>query len=122
LEFAILKVLLSTRLPLHAYSILFVQPKLFNLPKCFSTFLEANNLQEAKVLQIHSSLAELVGLCEHLGTGPFMFGQTMNFMENLILMTLVFSLRVNMDEITKYAQLHLLFQASFLNIENKSMF
>jgi hypothetical protein len=51
-----------------------------------------------------------------------MFGQPMNFMENLILMTFVFSLRVNMDEITKYAQLHLLFQASFLNIKNTIMF
>jgi hypothetical protein len=31
-------------------------------------------------------------------------------------------LKVNMDEITKYAQLRLLFLASFLNIENKIMF
>jgi hypothetical protein len=51
-----------------------------------------------------------------------MFGQPMNFTENLILMTIVFSLKVNMDEITKYAQLHLLFQASFLDIENEIMF
>lgn len=66
LEFTILKALLSTRLPLHAYSILFAKPKLFNLP-CFSTFLEANNLQGAKVPQIHFSLVVLVGLCEHFG-------------------------------------------------------
>jgi hypothetical protein len=71
LEFAILKVLLSTRLPLHPYSILFGQPKLFNLPKCFFTFLEANNLQGAKVLHIHSSIAILVGLCECFGDWPF---------------------------------------------------
>ncbi len=67
LEFAIFKVLLSNRLPLHAYSILFAQPKLFNLPKCLSTFLESNNLQGAKVLHIHSSLAILVGPCECFG-------------------------------------------------------
>jgi NADH:ubiquinone oxidoreductase subunit 2 (subunit N) len=79
LEFAILKVLLSTRLPLHAYSILFAQPKLFNLPKCFSTLLEANNLQGAKVLQIHSSLVVLVGLCEHFGAGPLHVWATHEF-------------------------------------------
>ncbi len=67
LKFAILKVILSTRLPFHAYSILFLQPKLFNLRKCFSTFFEANNLQGAKVLQIHSSLAIVVGLCGRFG-------------------------------------------------------
>jgi hypothetical protein len=70
LEFVILKVLLSTRSPLHAYSILFVQPKLFNLQFFFSTFLKANNLQGFKFLQIHSSLAILVGPCERFGDWP----------------------------------------------------
>jgi len=79
LEFAILKVLLSTRLPLHAYSILFAQPKLFNLPKYFSTFLETNDLQGAKVLKIHSSLAVLIGLCEHFGHWPFYVWATHEF-------------------------------------------
>jgi len=78
-----------------------------------------------KDLNFYKFILHLQYLLDHvnvLGTSPFMFEQPMNFMENLILMTFFFSLKVNMDEITKYAQLHLLFQASFLNIENKIMF
>lgn len=90
---------------------------------CQNVFLLSWNQIIYKELKFYIFILHLQYLLDHvnvLGIEPFK--QPMNFMENLILMTFAFSLRANMDKITKYAQLHLLFQTSFLNIENKIMF
>jgi hypothetical protein len=110
---------LSDKLPPHVYSILSAQHDLFTLPKYFDAFREANNLQSVEVLQIYAFLAVLG---ERFGDWPLYARASHEFYGESYYSDFCLQMEdAGMDEVTMYAQLRLLFQASFLDIESNIM-
>jgi hypothetical protein len=101
------------------YSILSSQHELFHLPKSLQVFSEANNLQGGEVLRIFSALAVPAGPGERFGDWPLYGRASHDFHGAPYYSDVALQMEdAGMEEITMYAQLRLIFQASFVDLES----
>ena len=100
-------------------SILSSQHELFQLPQNLQVFKEANNLQGGEVLCIFPVLAMPAGPSERFGEWPLYGCASHEFHGAPYYSNVALQMEdAGMEEITIYAQLQLIFQASFVDLEN----
>ena len=100
-------------------SILSSKHELFQLPQNLQVFKEANNLQGGKVLCIFPVLAVPAGPSEQFGEWPLYGCASHEFHGAPYYSNVALQMEdAGMEEITIYAQLQLIFQASFVDLEN----